>query len=414
MKRLVILTFFFILIFSYGLFLSQFSLSIMKDEIKVKNAPGFFDYRGVTNAHSSFNKGSLPTGEVIKEAQDAKLDFLFFSDLNHFQPTPNLEGYHEDLLVFLAGSYSYLDSHILLYGKNSAIQPKSLGGAQVLFSEILNKPQDAHKSEFTVLAHPFKGGENWSGPYPPGLNGIEVINLKSVWREAWQKTTLSFFWSVFVFPFNSNLSLIRLYLEPTKEIKLWDELNQKRKSVGFVGNESTARTLPLGVDWLKFPTYRSSFEIASNHILLRSELTGNPQTDRQKVLKALKAGQFYMSLDILANPKGFVSYLEDSKTQKKFQLGSQLSFQEGLVLNVKLLEKPKVPFEIVILKDGKSIVGSHAKNFEFPLTEPGVYRSIVRVIPTFPLPDGKKWITWILTNPFYVSSTKATSTTKPE
>ncbi|NUN04524.1 MAG: hypothetical protein HUU57_02070 [Bdellovibrio sp.] len=39
----------------------------------------------------------------------------------------------------------------------------------------------------------------------------------------------------------------------------------------------------------------------------------------------------------------------------------------------------------------------------FPITQPGTYRVQVRVSPLMPLPDAKKWITWIYTNPFFVT-----------
>jgi hypothetical protein len=39
---------------------------------------------------------------------------------------------------------------------------------------------------------------------------------------------------------------------------------------------------------------------------------------------------------------------------------------------------------------------------DYAITTPGVYRLEVRVIPLLPLPDAKKWIGWIYTNPFFV------------
>jgi hypothetical protein len=45
---------------------------------------------------------------------------------------------------------------------------------------------------------------------------------------------------------------------------------------------------------------------------------------------------------------------------------------------------------------------SNSQVTQYYLNSPGVYRVLVRVIPTLPLPDGKKWIPWIYTNMFYV------------
>jgi hypothetical protein len=40
---------------------------------------------------------------------------------------------------------------------------------------------------------------------------------------------------------------------------------------------------------------------------------------------------------------------------------------------------------------------------DLKITERGLYRVHVRVSPFFPIPDAKKWMTWIMTNPFNVT-----------
>ncbi|MGE0527691.1 MAG: hypothetical protein AB7P49_11555, partial [Bdellovibrionales bacterium] len=83
-----------------------------------------------------------------------------------------------------------------------------------------------------------------------------------------------------------------------------------------------------------------------------------------------------------------------------------------------LPQKPDVPFDVIIYRDGLRVMTSNSQLTQYYLNTPGVYRVMVRVIPTLPLPDGKKWIPWIYTNPFYVepasgSNGSGTRTTKP-
>ena len=408
MKKLIVLSLFFIAMLVYGLIISQYRPPIMVSELEPQNASGYYDYRGVTNSHTSINMGSLQPNEVIREAQAARLDFIFLTDLNFFGEYPVKSDYYENLLVFVGNIYSHLDSHFIYYSLNP---PKfsGLGEVQVHLSDLLSKVHSSGQyssqppdqpEDFVVLEHPYKGGKNWRGELPPGLRGIETVNLKAVWRQAWENTRYSFFWSLFIYPFNSHFSLLRLFTHPEKEMNLWNELSSKRPTIGFVGNETTSRIIPVGRSWFRFPSYKTSFEIASNHVLLRSELTGDLEKDRRKIFNGLYRGQFYMSLDYLENPKGFVTFIRDRKSE--YPLGSTLKYNEDMQLHIRLPQKPKVPFEVIIFRDGKPIQRSHSRVTEYQMKEAGTYRIVVRVIPTMPLPDGKKWIPWIYTNSFFV------------
>ena len=211
MKYLLPPAILFILALAYGLGISQYHPPILPDELVPQNAPGYYDYRGVTHSHTSLNKGTLSPEEVIEEAQVARLDFLILTDLNYFLPYPIKPDYYQNLLVMVGKSYSYLDSHILHYSLEQLPQFNGLGEAQVYFSDRLSKTPKEETDDFVVLAHPFKGGRNWSGPYPKSLQGIETINLKSVWRIAWEKTKPSFFWSIFISSLNLYFYFLSLF-----------------------------------------------------------------------------------------------------------------------------------------------------------------------------------------------------------
>lgn len=404
MKRILYRSLFFFVPLSYGLFLSLFNLSIITSDLVPQNPPGYYDYRGVTHSHSTQSLGSSTPSEVITAAQNTALDFLFITDLNNFGMQGFSSGYHENLLVFSAGKYSYVDSHILFYDTYEKHKELTgLGETQATLADLISTPTDS-QTRFLVLAHPFKGGENWIGTYPPGFSGIEVINLKSAWRAAWTQSKFSFLWSVFVYPFNAHLAMFRLYSDPQKEIQLWNQLNQLRPTTGFLGNGTTARTLPFFKGMFRFPSYEDSFLFASNHVLLKSELTGSAQLDRPRLFEALRRGQFYMSIDTLANPKGFLAHIryQDGEREHSLPLGTRKKWKPGMQLQVLLPEKPNVPFEVIVYRGNQDVLRSNKQNTVFEIKEAGTYRVVVRVIPTLPLPDGKKWIPWIYTNPFFL------------
>lgn len=393
----------------YGLYLANYDVRILSEDLAAESPRGYFDYRGVTNVHTRLSSGTGDATQVIAAAQEAGLDYLSITDLNVFTPKRTPPVYHGSMLVMTDGQYSYSNSRLLNLGARDVRHVQSLGRAQVSFADMLSQPTRDPAAGLLVLSHPLKGRSRWSGEYPPGLDGIEIINLKNVWQEAWVNTKLSFLFNMFVFPFNERLGLLRLFTSPDEELRIWDELSRARPVIGLAGADADQR-LAVGSSSLKFPSYQTLFSLVRNHLLLRSELTGNPTGDADKITAALRDGHFYVSLDILGNPKGFNAVIRTREGQTH-QMGATIKYAEGLLLEVALPQKPRVPFDTVIYRNGERLITSNSQVTQYYLNEPGVYRIMVRVIPTLPLPDGKKWIPWIFTNPFYVGS--GIRTTKP-
>lgn len=415
MRNIVILTGFIFLYLVYGLYLAQYDVRIFPEDLAPDSPRGFFDYKGVTNVHTQMSSGSGDFAQVIGAAQETNLDFLSLTDLNVYDKPNALSGYHGHLLVMMDGEYSYLNSRLLNIGATTSRHLQGVGRSQVLFADLLSQKEKESDVGLLILAHPTKPKYGWSGEYPVGLDGIEVINLKNVWQEAWTDNKLSFLMSLLILPFNEKLALLRLFKDPEEELRLWDKLNMQRKVVGIAGADAEAKMI-MGSSFFRYPTYQTLFSLVRNHVLIKSELTGNAVGDVEKIAQALRAGQLYMSLDILGNPKGFNAVIRRNNGPV-FPMGAKVKLEKGLSLEVTLPQKPKVPFDTVIYKDGERMMTSNSQVTEYFINAPGVYRVMVRVIPTFPLPDGKKWIPWIYTNSFYVedsgSKVSGIRTTKP-
>lgn len=400
MKALITISFLLVSYFLYGFYINQYETSVVPPQITREHSRSLNDYKGVLNVHTDLSSGSASSSFVIASAKLANLDFLMFTDVNVFNMPTTFESYHGNLLVFSAGKYSYLDSRLIYYSLAQEGVGNNLGDAQVKLSDLLSQKTGANKDSLTILAHPYKAGYSWSGEIPSGLDGFELLNLKSLVNRAWSESKISTIWSLAIYPFNPRLAFLRLYTEPTDEITLLDKLSQQRRIVVYAGTEASARAIPLANYFIRFPSYKRSFEFMSNHLLLKSELTGSFNSDRVKVFNALKNGNFYMALDMLGDPKGFVATLDEES--KSHLMGSEVTFTKNMSLKVSLPSKPKDFFEIVIYRNGQAIAKINEPEVVFPLTEPGTYRIQVRVSPMLPLPDAKKWITWIYTNPFFV------------
>jgi hypothetical protein len=399
-RVLISLTLLLLFYFVYGFYLSQSNLIVIPSNLKTESPNGFYDYRGATNVRTDLSNGSSTPLEVISEARLAGLDFVFLTDVNQFEQSEPLNGYNGNLLVSVAGEYSFLDSRLLYYDFNSDKKPRDQGEATVYFTDLLSKQWNENKDTLVVLAHPINNGPTWTGPYPPGLNGIEILNPKAISSNAWMRSKLNVIWSFVIYPFNPRHAFLRLFREPSEEISLWNELSKDRPTLAFSGADASARAVPWANALFKFPSYQKSMEITQNHILLTSELTGNYQKDRQKILTALRRGNFYVSLDLLGDPKGFLAVIEDK--EKNILMGEKIKFNRNLKLRATLPIEPTAFYEIVLFKDGEREFTSNEKELVYQVPSPGIYRVIVRVSPRLPFPEGKQWITWIYTNNFYV------------
>ncbi len=388
--------------FIYGFYISQYEISIIRRTFDQRNsAPEYYDYRGVINVHSDLSIGSSSPQEIAQAAKSAGLDFVILTDLNAFEDSVHNDSYSQSVLFLNGAKYSYLDSRLIFYSPAKDLVGKNLGETQIRFADMLTQDPGGNKNSLLVLAHPFHLGFSWSGDLPTGLDGIELINLKALSVQAWQHSKASVAWSSLIYPFNPSFALARLFIEPSEELGLFDRLSQKQQLFAFAGAEASARAFPWSNYLVKFPSYQSSFEIVTNHVLLTSELTGNLVGDRNKIFNALKRGQFYIAFDALGDSKGFAATIEDKG--KVHLMGSKIRFTKGLTMKVKVPAIQKNFYEVIVYKNGERYRTVNGPEVSFVITEPGTYRTQVRVAVSMPLPDANRWITWIYGNPFFVT-----------
>lgn len=401
-KVFLFFSFVFLLYAAFGFYLATFNLTIFADVAKKKTHPFYHDYNGVTHVVTNFSKGSALPASILVQATDADLDFLFFTDLNLTDRPYNISGYQGDVFTFSNQKVSYLDAHILVYSENVDFYFDSMSTANAQLHQHFFESNPDNKNFLAVLAHPFKINHGWSGEYPHGLDGIEVINMRHLWQELWMKKRMTFIWSLLTYPFNAQISFLRLIDTPRRELELWDFLNTKTKTLGFLGNETTAKIFRIFGENFTFPSYEKSFRFASNHILTASELTGQVASDRKKIFAALKNGNFYMAFDSLGSPSGFASYVEVNK--QRYLMGSEVKIANGngMSLKIDLPEGLTVPKVVEVYKNGELVFRGEEEKSSVPILEPGNYRVVVNIQPKLPLSDKRRWFGWIYTNNFYI------------
>lgn len=398
MKFIIFFTIFIMTYFIYGIYISQNDIRIVPIGHHSENQSFFYDYKGVINVRTNVSNGSSSPEEVVNDAKAIGLDFIILTDINSVHKS---NGYNGNLLVLNEGEYRFLDSRIIFIENSVSKMPKDTFGYNLFFTDLLSQNSSENRESLLIMAHPFNPTLTWIGPYPTGLDGIEILNPRSISHQMWLSSKLSVLWSLFVYPFNTHFSFLRLFLEPRQETALWDQLNNERNVGGYAGADAAARAIPFADYLVKFPSYQKSMEIVSNHILLRSEFTGSSSKDRKKLLQAFKNRNFYVSLDLLGDPKGFNAYIKDR--EQIYLMGSKIKINKNLKLFVRLPFKPNCFFEIVLIKNGERLQISNEEQMTTEIKSPGVYRVVVRVSPKFPFPEGRRWISWIYSNPFFIS-----------
>jgi len=386
----LILTFLLISFVVYGFYISQFEFRIIPITAKTEGQATFlYDYKIAFDVYSNLSSGSGSVLSIAEEAKKARLDFVLISDTNSFYDL-DTDKYLSDVGI-LSGAKVVDGKRLFIY-----YSPTEKSFFQKTSSDFANDD-----NALIIESHQINTSYELSQLTENKFDGLEVLNFKSIAQKSWIESRISTMWSLLYYPFNPRLALTRLYKEPSGEIAVFDQLSQLKKVNFFVGAEATARAIPFA-DWLvKFPSYEMSFNIASQHVFLTSELTGDIGNDAQKILTALKRGHSYVAFDALGDPAGFESYITENR--KKFFTGDDIVFTKNLRLYYKLPAEPIPFYEVVLFKNGQRI--DHLNTFEglFAIDSPGVYRIQVRLSPTFPLPDATKWITWVYTNNFYVN-----------
>jgi hypothetical protein len=366
----------------------------------------FFDYAGTLNVHSEKSTGTGGWSEIAAQAKAAGLDFIVLTDSNDFTPPLQKQGYIDDVLIIVGGEYGFVDYSLLNFGFENTNHLKGRGRSEVVFNEILSTKKSSPSEGVFVLAHPFKPGYQRPDPFPLGLDGIEIYNLKSIWQNAWLNKRSTFLWALFLYPISVEWAFTRIFVTYQRpEFGYWDQVARHQKVLGYAGADADARAkMPWGRP-LAIPSYQTSFSILKNHVLLRSELTGSGDQDRGKILQALKSGSFYMSFDLIGDPTGFECYVL-TKEGRIISMGESVSSSLGAKLVVELPEKPLKDFEVIVTKDGQTLLTSTSLKTEVDISTPGTYRASVRVRLQFPF-EGRRWVDWITTNPFWIQQSRS-------
>ncbi|MBK8780228.1 MAG: PHP domain-containing protein [Anaerolineales bacterium] len=342
--------------------------------------------------HTRYSDGSGLHKDIAAAAFKAGVDVVIVTDHNIL--VNGFEGYYKEKnkkILMLIGEEVHdqardpQKNHLLVFGANREM---------ATFAEnpqhLINQVRDSGGLAF--LAHPddpeakaFKETDiSWEDWSVQNYSGIELWNALSELKTVVPTILHGAFYAFFP-AFVANQPI-------PNTLAKWDELlSYGRPVVAIGGSDAHALLLNLGPIYRVIFPYEFHFRTVNTHTLLSEPLSGDVNTDRTLIYKAMAAGHCFVGYDMPAPTKGFRFTAQGRDASAT--MGDEIPAKGGVTLQVKLPSSA----EILLLKDGQVIqtwknqtTGTHIT------TEPGVYR-----IETYRSYLGKRR-GWIYSNPIYV------------
>jgi hypothetical protein len=327
------------------------------------------EYIGVAHIHSLFSDGTGEVPEIANYAEESDLDFILLTDHNTLRALhEGYEKWYGKTLCLVGCEINDKENrnHYLAFGINEAYSTR------LAAKEYVRRVKEAGGIGFIAHPHEKRNHMKEHPPYPwvdwniEDFNGMEIWNHMSEWMENLTEQN----------KYNSFLHPLRSIIAPPQEtLKLWDELNLKRKVVGIGGVDAHAHKQNLfGFFEVEIFSYKVLFKSIHNHILLPSPLVKNnskQKLGRSKaaVYEALAHGRCFFANDYHANSKGFQFVAKSGK--KKYHMGDYLDFSEKITLSVSL---PVPSAEIRFICNGKEVANFKSNKADWEVKEKGAYR----------------------------------------
>jgi len=327
-----------------------------------------FEYIGAMHMHSTFSDGTGEVPDIAKFADEVGLDFILLTDHNTLRALDEgFEKWYGNTLLLVGVEINDKDNknHYLAFGINEAFTTRT--------PAIKYVAKVKEKGGIGFLAHPHEKRKHKDHPAYPwtewnteDFTGIEIWNHMSEWIENLTEEN----------KYRSFLHPLRTIIAPPKEtLKVWDELNLKRKVIGIGGIDAHAHKYNI-IGFLEveiFP-YKVLFKSIRTHIFLDSQLKkGNTakdiETAKWQIYNALKDGKCFVANDYIAESKGFRFFAEHNG--KKYQMGDTVPDSKNVTLEVLL---PAANAEIRLIHNGRLIETSNGIDAQFIINKKGVYR----------------------------------------
>ena len=328
-----------------------------------------FEYVGALHMHSNYSDGSGDVKDIAALANEVGLDYIILTDHNTLRALhEGYEGWYGNTLLLVGCEINDKENknHYLAFNVNDTFSTRMSA------KEYVQKVKNAGGIGF--LAHPHEKRDQMKEhpPYPwtewdtDEFNGIEIWNHMSEWMENLTEEN----------KYQSFLHPLRSITAPQDvTLKVWDELNQKRKVVGIGGIDAHAHKYNLlGFFEVEIFPYKVLFKSIRTHILSKEEIKkGKEKTSllsaKNQIYKSLADGLCFFANDYHAESKGFRFYAEADK--KIYNMGDTIKQTVKTKFHVMV---PVEKAEIRLIRNGEVIDSLEDNGAQFIVEKSGAYR----------------------------------------
>jgi hypothetical protein len=345
------------------------------------------DLACVVHLHSTYSDGTGTVPQIAKAARRSGVDVVLLTDHDTLEARDRgEEGWHGPVLVLVGEEVTPGGgNHYLAFDVGDAIDHRGLSGAQICAAV-------ADAGGFGFAAHPLSSGSERFKRAGKGMPfddlDCEALSGFEVWSFATDTAER----------LPSMRAAVRFIARPERvldhppqeNVREWDRLCRKRRTVGLGGLDAHQFGIRVGpVVPLRLISYRRSFRHLRTHVLVDEPLTGDVDADRATVYSALREGRCYIAVDSIA-PAGGFSFSAEGPAGR-LEMGA-----EGAAGDWTLRARLPAPGRLRLVRDGEEVASLQAPVLARRVREPGVYR-----VEAFREAHGRER-TWVLSNPIYL------------
>jgi hypothetical protein len=344
----------------------------------------FHDLACVVHLHSTYSDGTGTVAQIAKAARRSGVDVVLLTDHDTLEARDRgEEGWHGPVLVLVGEEVSPRGSnHYLAFDLDRKIDHRGLSGA-----EICQAVQES--GGFGFAAHPMsKGSERFKRATGMPFDDLDCLEGLELWS--------------FVTDTAERLPSVRAGLRfvaapsrvldhpPPQNMREWDRLCARRRVVALGGLDAHQVGIRIGPFVpLRLMSYKRSFRQLRTHVLAGEPLTGELESDRDRVYSGLRAGRCYIAVDALAPARGFSFHAEGP--DGRLEMGDEARAGDWT-----LRARLPAPARLRLLRDGEQIASLDGPVLGRKVEEPGVYR-----VEALRHAYGRER-TWIISNPIYL------------
>ncbi|MCD6162289.1 MAG: histidinol-phosphatase [candidate division Zixibacteria bacterium] len=317
---------------------------------------------GAIHIHSKFSDGTKSIQDIASIANEVNLDFIMVSDHMTLEPYhQGIEGFYGNTAVIIGYEINDPDdkNHYLAFGLNEVL-PSNLQAEQYV-------PLVKQNGGLGIIAHPDEvrtelskyPGYPWTKWQVDGYDGIEIWNHMSQWMELLNR------WNMIKQAFMPRRAL----KAPTDMIlKIWDEVNLKRKVLGVGSIDVHAYPYRLGPLRITVFPYKVQFKAIRTHILLPKSVSSDFKAYKLEIYNALRNCRAFISNYRWGDAQSFKFIAENSSG--KAICGDELNWDKNTIIKAYLPQRA----DIRLICNGQIVFSDKGKDFSIRTLEPGLYR----------------------------------------